>query len=379
MKNTFSKYLIILLAIALHACTRHDLPEQEIPEPDFRATGTLDGQPFSLEAGLSGLELQSEYGASDIGQFVFQSSFVDPACSGCTPKLVVRLNSDHNFVPGQSLDVSDVFQPQTYPLQLQASTINMNSIQFFPEISDPLATYFWDFGDANTSTDMAPIHQYDSAGDYVVTLNVLSLVPPCSDMMTQTIHVGDVCSLNFNYFINSAPVNGDLYEISPVMSSDGLDFISWSVAINNQPAVPYTQTDFLLTIPSDGFADITLIYGNGSCTGSRTRRIPGSSYTGSFCLANFLMFPGDLMTTDKFCIIEYTDENGNLYTSEFAGNAGMGNQFDILSSSPYAQSINGYPAQSVTSAFSCYLVNVNDSADIKHFENVNATFAFVHP
>ena len=35
-----------------------------------------------------------------------------------------------------------------------------------------IATYFWDFGDGNTSTLENPIHVYQSPGDYEVTLTV---------------------------------------------------------------------------------------------------------------------------------------------------------------------------------------------------------------
>jgi PKD repeat protein len=33
-------------------------------------------------------------------------------------------------------------------------------------------TYFWDFGDAKTSTEVAPVHEYLSSGDFTVSLTV---------------------------------------------------------------------------------------------------------------------------------------------------------------------------------------------------------------
>lgn len=49
-------------------------------------------------------------------------------------------------------------------------------------------SYFWDFGDGNTSTEFEPIHAYSTNGDYTVTLTVVS---ECGDTatFTQTIEV----------------------------------------------------------------------------------------------------------------------------------------------------------------------------------------------
>ncbi len=379
MKNNFPTYLIVLFAIFIQACKRHDLPEQEIPEPDFRAIGTLNGQPFSLDAGSSGLEINSEFGSGDIGQFMVQSSFIDPTCSGCAPRLTVKLNSDQFYSPGQSVDLTNVFQPQTYPLQLQPTSVNVNSVQFFPQAQDPTFVYAWDFGDGNTSSDMNPVHEFAFSGDYLVTLSQFSIAPPCNNVFSKIVHVVNDCSWTFGFDILVTPVGADLYEVSSLLLDPTLTLIDWSVAINNGAPSVYTTFDFDLTIPPDGFADITLNYSDGACIGSSTQRFSGASYANSYCLANFFVAPGALMNTDKYCVIEYTDENGNLYSSQFSGNSGPGNQFGILSSSPYGQNINGHPTESVSSLFSCYLVNINDPLDIIHFENVNAVFAFAHP
>lgn len=46
-----------------------------------------------------------------------------------------------------------------------------------------IQTYFWDFGDGNTSTDPAPTHPYAAAGDYILKL-VVNRGLPCSDSAT---------------------------------------------------------------------------------------------------------------------------------------------------------------------------------------------------
>ena len=52
--------------------------------------------------------------------------------------------------------------------------------------STDATSYFWDFGDGNTSTDPNPTHVYADTGDYVITLTVTG---PCgTDMTTQNMN-----------------------------------------------------------------------------------------------------------------------------------------------------------------------------------------------
>jgi len=55
----------------------------------------------------------------------------------------------------------------------------------FTDISPDATSWFWDFGDGNTSTEQNPIHTYESIGEYVVTLTVDD---GCS--VTMTVPVG---------------------------------------------------------------------------------------------------------------------------------------------------------------------------------------------
>ena len=49
--------------------------------------------------------------------------------------------------------------------------------------------FIWDFGDGNTSTDMNPIHSYDSAGNYTVKLKLKTNAYCLDDSLTQAINV----------------------------------------------------------------------------------------------------------------------------------------------------------------------------------------------
>jgi len=55
-------------------------------------------------------------------------------------------------------------------------------------VINPEPSYYWDFGDGNTSTLIAPSHTYAAAGVYTVKL-VVSRNQPCSDSATRLVKV----------------------------------------------------------------------------------------------------------------------------------------------------------------------------------------------
>ena len=93
-------------------------------------------------------------------------------------------------------------------------------------------TYFWDFGDGETSTDENPSHDYGSnAGDYVVTLTTTS-ADGCSLTYSQTVSVeeGLVFFVPNTFTPNDDPAN---QYFTPVMTS-GFDPTTYSLRIFNR-------------------------------------------------------------------------------------------------------------------------------------------------
>lgn len=84
--------------------------------------------------------------------------------------------------------------------------------------SESALTYFWDFGDGNTSTDLAPTHSYTSAGTYDVTLIAYGCGTGSSDTLTRVgrivIDPNQPCVLNMP--VNSSALadgcTGTLYD-----------------------------------------------------------------------------------------------------------------------------------------------------------------------
>jgi outer membrane protein assembly factor BamB len=108
-----------------------------------------------------------------------------------TGRVIWRYSSDTVFRSGVSIDYDKAFIGGrdgklyarsllnskapiiTAPYNLEAEA--HDSILFQISASDPegnLLTFNWDFGDGNTSTEAAPLHEYPVAGEYIVEVTV---------------------------------------------------------------------------------------------------------------------------------------------------------------------------------------------------------------
>ncbi len=89
---------------------------------------------------------------------------------------------------------------------------------FFTDQSTLPDTWFWDFGDGNTSTLQNPVHNYTSVGNYVVTLTITDTIYGCSDTKTDTVKVGSPTAAvdgGFGYF-GCGPLTVNFTESSTV-------------------------------------------------------------------------------------------------------------------------------------------------------------------
>ena len=81
--------------------------------------------------------------------------------------------------------------------------------QFRPDTFLRNATYKWDFGDNQFSTDSMPFHKYAFDGVYNVKLTVQALIGTCLKQETTSIIVNQSCFVGIN------PTLSNLVEIYP--------------------------------------------------------------------------------------------------------------------------------------------------------------------
>jgi PKD repeat protein len=76
-------------------------------------------------------------------------------------------------------------------------------VAFLDQSTGNAGLYFWNFGDGKTSTAKNPVHLYDKAGYYVVSLAVKNPKNQCTDYSSKEVKVGEtVCHANFTNITN---------------------------------------------------------------------------------------------------------------------------------------------------------------------------------
>ncbi len=153
-----------------------------------------------------------------------------------------------NNIPVEGGDIPDA------NFNLEINNLTLTAISVSPDDAD---TYFWDFGDGNTSTDTTPTHIYDRGGDYPVKLVISN---SCGrDSLTQIITaVGLVPTAAFSYSDTTGcgPVSVNFFNES---TSDAVSF-QWTF-LGGMPATSMEE-DPVIVYESEGTYQVRLIVAN---------------------------------------------------------------------------------------------------------------------
>lgn len=137
---------------------------------------------------------------------------------------------------------------------------------FLPNNYDQNLSYFWDFGDGNTSNNPYPTHIYSAPGTYTACLTVWDPASggQCSDTVCQTVVVTNnniSCEANFYLFQDST--NANVYYIWDLSSGNNLSY-TWDFGdgtVSNQQYPTHTyNTQGVFTIC------LTITDNSGNCS-----------------------------------------------------------------------------------------------------------------
>ena len=115
----------------------------------------------------------------------------------------------------------------------------------------------WDFGDGETSTAIHPIHTYNAAGDYTVTLTTTAAVGGNSDTMTKTITVSEVNpTADFTFEIDDKTVT--FVNTSERAVSYEWDFGDGETSTEENPVHTYVEYgEYAITLTTTGVENST--------------------------------------------------------------------------------------------------------------------------
>ncbi len=125
-------------------------------------------------------------------------------------------------------------------------------------ISAGSLTYFWDFGDGNTTTDQDPIHIFTAPGTYPVTL-IATSSEGCTDTLVQNVVVNPTPNSTITSGGQAGPVcNGDSVVLDAA-TGVGYNYL-WSTGDTTQSITVFTSGTYGVTITSAalcaGFGEI---------------------------------------------------------------------------------------------------------------------------
>lgn len=222
------------------------------------STSICQGQSAVLDAGYSGFTYQWSTGAttqtiSVTGAGVYSVTVTDPA--GCTGTIA-------NTV-------------QVNPLPQAAFTPNdecINDSVFFADLSTVngggIVSWNWDFGNGNISYAQDPVHVYNNAGAYTITLTVTSNLG-CTSTLSDTLNIYPLPQANFafNFVCEDKPLH--FTDQSTVAFGN---IVNWNWNFGDGTTSIAQNPQHIYTAP--GTYNVTLTVSTpGGCTDTRTRII----------------------------------------------------------------------------------------------------------
>jgi len=214
----------------------------------------------SITEGCITLEVQFTLGSNGATaiEWIFEGG--EPSTSS-EPNPTVLYNNPGSF--DVTLIVSDSSSSDTLinvdqiivdgpPLPAFNSSTNLNTVQFTNNSANA-DSYFWDFGDGNTSTATDPEHTYQADGSYVVSLSAIN---ECDTITTQeVIEIATPPSADFSISQSSGCI--PLVVSFTNESSDNSNSFSWIFEGGNPAGSSVENPEVTYSVA--GVYDVTLI------------------------------------------------------------------------------------------------------------------------
>lgn len=365
------RYLVLLfITTVFFGCK----PEEQVPiesEPVFYTNGTIEGLPFNLIAGADSYYMYTTYDIDTIGVFSFIGSFKTVECdTTCKNSLSISFRN-HEVNPNPSTAFNQSLSLSTYGVfSTPAGSPTSIEVTFTPlTFGGQPSDFLWDFGDGQTSTDANPQHIYTVPGIYEACLTA-NYINGCSSTICNPINNGvSILACDALFELNS--ISGNTVELAASPVGNGPFTYAWDFgdgASTNTQNVSHTYS-------SPGVYEVCLTTTSADgCTNTRCMNI--ATDNAGICSIRYLTDTTVLSNPFNLATIaiEWTDENGNVFTSE-NNSQPSSSYFKVLSVEDYSDNELGYKTKKLDIEFACTLYHEGQSKTI----NATATMAIAYP
>jgi hypothetical protein len=324
-------YILILSFLIAGGCKKDELPPDVKTEPVFGAEFTFDGTAQTMAAGENGLVQSATYLLGDSG-IVLLSGLSVPDCSGCGPALSVRLESPEGYVYSGSTQFPDDLQE--WDIRMQALTDPSTFLEITANTGDFGDAGLWSLNGASlgsSPTDMISFAVEDP-DDYTLLFS----------------YVDDTCTVsaeqNFSFDGSSIPCYGNIQNYPDslgkytVQAGPGFNFSLISYIWTVGDSMIFTGSTPSINIAGMDYDQVCVeINQPVGCNASVCMASPSNSAT---CHATVHIISAEVITevpVNDFArlILEYTDENGVMYTSDNENQADA--EISLISLEPYTE------------------------------------------
>jgi PKD repeat protein len=369
MKTKHILPVVLICAGLFSHCKKKELPEAEPGnDPQFFFTGTVNGSPVRIDAGINDYYMHSSYSQASNGCYSFQAHLKPINCGVCPNSIRIELN-DHVNSPMNGISGADsAFVPTCYPYYTTAPGPITYTVQFFALWQGSSGmNYQWNFGDGTSSNAANPLHTFKRPGEYTVSLTATDTTM-CSSTISNVQKFGitdNRCNTTISVSTTSS-TNTSFNHITTGAGQPSSYSFFWDFGDS------YTSTQSLPThsYVNQGMYPVSLEVTDS--TGNKAKAYFNySTPSNTVCAVNYIILSkGDLPNNSAWSnvIIKWYDSSGTEYSS--ASVQPSSSYFRILSSEDYHSNENGQSTKKLHVKFSCRVYSGSSSMDIKDAEAV---------
>ena len=242
----------------------------ELPASPASAVGdtsVCEGQSAQLDVVGGAGSTFSWSPAAGLNNTAIQNPIASPANS---TTYTVTVTSSSGCIKTDTVQVLINPTPQ---VAFSVNDVCLNEISSFQNLSSissgSIQSYAWDFGDANSSSNLSPTYVYPAAQSYSVELLAVS-AQGCADSLTQTTTVNPLPIASFNFTNDCEDKQIPFNDLSSVASGQ-ISAWSWDFGNNATSTVQNPPTQ---NYPANGFYQVTLtVETEFGCTDDTTQTI----------------------------------------------------------------------------------------------------------
>jgi PKD repeat protein len=360
-----SWYFIILIVLA--ACKRGEEPIEQIGTPVFSVSGTIDGAPVNLTAGINNYFLFTNFSSDKRDITLFSGTLGPQQCEGCAPSLSIDIR---NYTAASTYTIDSVdHQPRYffYNTQKDIEPYYQLSCQAQP-VGTGTPIISWDFGNNRYSGETNPVAKFEQAGIYNV---IGSAVFPsnCFSVLSQPIYLTPTrVGKHTNFTVNYPDTHTLLFNSLPV---DASALVNWDFGDGQQA----TGTIVAHTYATRGLYKVRMQYQKGSDTMVFCKNVNTLDFTS--CTHNFdfrTAFVVDSLHLSHV-VVKWRDASGTLYSSAGVEQPDY-SYFKITEASDYVANEKGNPTRKYTFETTCRAANGTKVIELK---KVKGIFGYAYP